>query len=67
MINILRRKGESIDIGGEVRVVMLGVKGNRVSIGVLAPNETHIERIGRDGSPQKLKDVSGTLAASKDE
>jgi carbon storage regulator CsrA len=69
VINISRRKGESIEIGGDVRVVMLGVKGNRVSIGILAPDETHIERIGRDGSPQKLKQVpaSSTQAVAEGE
>ena len=68
MIKISRRKGESIEIGADVQVVMLGVKGNRMSIGVVAPSETRIERLGRDAPPLKLEDESAsTPTASEDE
>lgn len=66
MINIARRQGESVEIGEDVRVVVLGVKGNRVRMGILAPDETHIERIGRDGTPQKGRDVVAQPVAHKD-
>ena len=68
MIKISRRKGESIEIGADVQVVMLGVKGNRMSIGVVAPSETRIERLGRDAPPMKSEEgFASTPAASEDE
>jgi len=44
MLILTRRVGESLVIGDEVRVTVLGVKGNQVRIGVDAPKEISVHR-----------------------
>jgi carbon storage regulator len=66
MLILTRRVGETVMIGNEVTVTVLGVKGNQVRIGVNAPKDVAVhreeiyERIKReeDGAPSTR--VSGT-------
>ena len=44
MLILTRRVGESIMIGDNVTVTVLGVKGNQVRIGVNAPKEVAVHR-----------------------
>lgn len=44
MLILTRRVGETITIGADVRVTVLGVKGNQVRIGVAAPATTKVHR-----------------------
>ncbi len=44
MLILTRRVGESVMIGNEVTVTVLGVKGNQVRIGVNAPREVAVHR-----------------------
>lgn len=44
MLILTRRVGESLMIGDEVTVTVLGVKGNQVRIGVNAPKEVAVHR-----------------------
>ena len=44
MLILTRRVGESLMIGDEVSVTVLGVKGNQVRIGVNAPKTVSVHR-----------------------
>lgn len=44
MLILTRRVGETLMIGDEVAVTVLGVKGNQVRIGVNAPKEVAVHR-----------------------
>ena len=44
MLLLTRRVGETLMIGDDVTVTVLGVKGNQVRIGVNAPKETSVHR-----------------------
>ena len=44
MLILTRRVGESVVIGEEVTVTVLGVKGNQVRIGVNAPKDVAVHR-----------------------
>lgn len=56
MLILTRRVGETLMIGDEVEVTVLGVKGNQVRIGVKAPRDVSVhreeiyDRIRADGS-----------------
>lgn len=44
MLILTRRVGETIMVGDDVTVTVLGVKGNQVRIGVNAPREIEVHR-----------------------
>ncbi len=44
MLILTRRVGESLNIGDEVQVTVLAIKGNQVRIGVNAPKEIPVHR-----------------------
>ncbi|WP_026353192.1 MULTISPECIES: carbon storage regulator CsrA [Solimonas] len=55
MLILTRRVGETVVIGDDIVVTVLGVKGNQVRIGVKAPRDVAVhreeifERIKREG------------------
>jgi carbon storage regulator len=67
MLILTRRVGETVMIGNEVTVTVLGVKGNQVRIGVNAPKDVAVhreeiyERIKREGDHHDSR--SGTPVA----
>ena len=44
MLILTRRMGETLTIGDDITVTVLGVKGNQVRVGVSAPRELPVHR-----------------------
>ncbi len=44
MLILTRRVGESLIIGDDVTITVLGVKGNQVRVGINAPKEVSVHR-----------------------
>ena len=44
MLILTRRVGETLIIGDDITVTILGVKGNQVRVGVNAPREVSVHR-----------------------
>lgn len=44
MLILTRRNGETLKIGDEISVTVLGVKGIQVRLGIDAPNEVDVHR-----------------------
>ncbi len=68
MLILTRRVGETVMIGNDVTVTVLGVKGNQVRIGVNAPRDVavhreeifeRIKREERDGGAEAARGGNG--------
>lgn len=44
MLILTRRVGEAVNVGDDVKVVVLGVNGSQVRIGVQAPRDVAVHR-----------------------
>ncbi|USD22651.1 carbon storage regulator CsrA [Microbulbifer variabilis] len=44
MLILKRRTGENLRIGANVSITVLGVKGNQVRVGILAPKSLPVHR-----------------------
>jgi carbon storage regulator len=62
MLILTRRVGESLMIGDNVNVTVLGIRGNQVRIGVDAPKDVavHREEIYERIQQEKTDDVSSS-------
>ena len=62
MLILTRRVGETLVIGDDVNVTVLGVRGNQVRLGVNAPKEVavHREEIYQRIQKENISDISSS-------
>lgn len=64
MLILTRRVGETLMIGDDVTVTVLGVKGNQVRIGVNAPRDVAVHREEIYERIKREQAEGGTIAGS---
>jgi carbon storage regulator len=64
MLILTRRVGESVVIGEDVTVTVLGVKGNQVRIGINAPKHVAVHR---EEIAERIKNGQGANSTGVDE
>ena len=62
MLVLTRKLGESISIDGEIRIVIVQIKGRQVRLGIQAPHET---KIVREEVVQRISDENRTAVKAE--
>lgn len=71
MLILTRRLGETITIGNDVTITVIGVKGNQVRLGINAPTEIPVhraeiyEKIQREKAAAQNSAEADTASAAK--
>jgi carbon storage regulator len=71
MLILTRRVGETVMIGDDVTITVLGVKGNQVRVGINAPKSVAVhreeiyERIKREQQPERQESSDAPDTAQK--
>jgi carbon storage regulator len=71
MLILTRRVGETVMIGDDVTITVLGVKGNQVRVGINAPKSVAVhreeiyERIKREQQPERQESPDAADTAQK--
>ncbi len=64
MLILTRRIGETLIIGDDVNITVLGVKGNQVRLGINAPKDVSVHREEIYMRIQQEKEASGSGSGS---
>jgi len=69
MLILTRRIGESVMIGDDVKISVLGIKGNQIRLGVSAPREVavHREEIYQRIQDEKVRTMHSSVSPSRPE
>ena len=69
MLILTRRAGETVMVGSDITITVLGVKGNQVRIGINAPKDVpvHREEIYERIQSEKSAQESGEAESESDE
>jgi len=63
MLILTRKLGEAVNIGSEIKVTVLDIKGNSVRIGVEAPRQVAVHRSEIYGLIQEQNTQAAAVAA----
>jgi carbon storage regulator len=67
MLILTRRAGETVMVGSDITITVLGVKGNQVRIGINAPKDVAVHREEIYERIQSEKAAEKAEKAAKDE
>ena len=62
MLILTRRPDESLYIGPDITVTVLGIRGNQVRLGITAPKDVIVDR--EEVHQRKLAELTATAAAA---